>query len=214
MYKKRDRQIYLDDFNQPYEFEINPNNRWVKKAELIPWDDVEREYSSRFSSKVGQVAKSARLALGALLIQKEYGVSDAETASMIQENPYFQYFCGMRRYTHEVPFDPSLMTYFRKRFTPEMIAAINEKIIESASNSKLAAMPPEDTPQEPDKNSDDESSVPPNIDAAPSAQPPEESPVVKGTLILDATCAPSNIKYPTDTDLLNKSREDTEKECR
>ncbi len=27
-----------------------------------------------------------------------------------------------------------------------------------------------------------------------------------GTLILDATCAPQNIKYPTDTELMNDTR--------
>ena len=71
MYKKREKPIYLDDFNQLNEFEIDPNNQWLKKAEIIPLDEFEREYSSRFPSKVGQVAKSARLTLGALLVQKE-----------------------------------------------------------------------------------------------------------------------------------------------
>lgn len=32
-----------------------------------------------------------------------------------------------------------------------------------------------------------------------------------GTLILDATCAPQNIKYPTDTELLNDTCTDAEK---
>jgi len=50
-------------------------------------------------SFIGQFAKSARLAFRALLIRKEYGFSNAETASMIEENPYFQYFCGTIDYT-------------------------------------------------------------------------------------------------------------------
>ncbi len=32
----------------------------------------------------------------------------------------------------------------------------------------------------------------------------------EGTLILDATCAPQNIKYPQDIELLNESREKLE----
>lgn len=32
-----------------------------------------------------------------------------------------------------------------------------------------------------------------------------------GTMIVDATCAPSQIKYPQDTELLNEARENTEK---
>ena len=37
-----------------------------------------------------------------------------------------------------------------------------------------------------------------------------EDPPNKGTLILDATCAPQNIRYPTDTSLLNEAREKIE----
>jgi hypothetical protein len=128
MYRKRDPQIYFDDFDQPWGLPLNHKNRWVLKAALVPWDEVEKNYSIRFPSKEGQITKTARLALGALFIQKEYGFSDEETAAMIQENPYFQYFCGMKKYTQEKPFDASLMVHFRKRFTPEVLAAINEKI--------------------------------------------------------------------------------------
>ena len=33
----------------------------------------------------------------------------------------------------------------------------------------------------------------------------------KGKLILDTTCAPADIKYPTDLGILNQAREHTEK---
>ena len=32
-----------------------------------------------------------------------------------------------------------------------------------------------------------------------------------GTMIVDATCAPSNIRYPQDVSLLNEARENAEK---
>ena len=32
----------------------------------------------------------------------------------------------------------------------------------------------------------------------------------EGTLILDATCVPQNIRFPTDTSLLNEAREKAE----
>ena len=79
------------------------------------------------------MAKPLRLALGACIIQAEYGFSDEETALMIQENPYLQYFCGYPGYDDEkLPFDPSLMVYFRKRLTPEILGEINEMIIRDA----------------------------------------------------------------------------------
>ena len=52
MYKfERYRQIGLADFNQPLGLKMNPENRWVKKAETIPGDAIEERYAKLFPSK-------------------------------------------------------------------------------------------------------------------------------------------------------------------
>lgn len=182
MYKYRSKQISFTDFNTPIGMKLNPNNRWVKKAEMIPWDEIEQRYAKLFTNRKGNVAKPLRLALGACIIQAEYGYSDEEVALQIQETAYLQFFCGYSEYNDEkLPFDPSLMVYFRKRLTPEILGEINEMIIR---NSEI------------NENSDDED----------KSNPPQN----KGTMIVDATCAPSQIKYPQDTELLNEAREITE----
>lgn len=43
-------------------------------------------------------AKPLRMALGSLLIQKQYHFSDEELVEQIRENPYYQYFIGMPGY--------------------------------------------------------------------------------------------------------------------
>ena len=45
---------------------MNPDNRWVRKAELIPWDEIEENYAELFHSKTGMPAKPLRMALGSL----------------------------------------------------------------------------------------------------------------------------------------------------
>lgn len=183
MYKFKSKQISLTDFNTPIGMKLSPNNRWVKKAEIIPWDEIEERYAKLFTNRKGNVAKPLRLALGACIIQAEYGYSDEEVALQIQETAYLQFFCGYSEYNDEkLPFDPSLMVYFRKRLTPEILGEINEMIISKANNEK-------------DSDHDDKT------------EPPSNS----GTMIVDATCAPSQIKYPQDTELLNEAREITEK---
>ena len=93
MYRfERYRQLGLADFNQPVGLKMNPENRWVKKAETIPWDAIEEKYSKLFPGKTGMPAKPLRMALGSLLIQKQLGFSDRELVEEITENPYFQYF--------------------------------------------------------------------------------------------------------------------------
>ena len=183
MYRYSNGQIRLSDFKQPMGMNLKESNRWVQKAMVIPWNEIEKRYAALFTNRKGNVAKPLRLALGARIIQAEYGYSDEETALQIQENPYLQYFCGYEGYDDSrLPFDPSLMVYFRKRLTPEIIGEINEMILQDA-------VKPEEK-DDSDNDDDDKNN---------------------GTLIVDATCAPSNIRYPQDVSLLNEARENAEK---
>ncbi len=68
--------------------QLKQNNRWVKKAQLVPWNLLEKKYAAIFSNRKGNVAKPFRLIYGACIIQAEYGFSDEETVLQIQENPY------------------------------------------------------------------------------------------------------------------------------
>ena len=194
MYKfKREKQISFTDFNQPQGMQMNPNNRWVKKAAMIPWDTIEAEYAKLFPSHTGMPAKPLRMALGSLLIQKQYHYPDEELVEQIRENPYYQYFIGLPGYEDKIPFVPSLLVEFRKRLSEDVLNEINEMII--AFNT-----------QQGDDDSDDGSG-----DAGQSdQQEPENGSENAGTLILDATCAPQNIKYPQDIELLNEAREKLE----
>ena len=186
MYKFDNGQISLEDFGQPIGMNLKNSNRWVKRAQMIPWIEIEKKYAKLFSNKKGNVAKSLRLGLGARIIQAEYGFSDAEIPLQIQENPYLQYFCGYKAFDDsKPPFDSSMMVYFRKRLTPEIIGEINELIISAEQAKNINDDSKSDNSDDDDKNS--------------------------GTMIVDATCAPSQITYPQDVSLLNKARESSEK---
>jgi transposase, IS5 family len=187
MYRKPDGQQTIDDFILPFAGKLRADNRWVKMSQLIPWEEIEQEYSKLFENETGNVAKPARMALGALIIKEKCGYSDIETVEQIQENPYLQYFIGFKEYITEAPFDPSLMVHFRKRFNMEAINAINEKIFKAKRKDK-------DDP-------------PPGGGSKKGKQKIKN----KGKLIIDATCAPADIRYPTDLSLLNEAREKTEK---
>ena len=191
MYRYSNGQISLADFKQPVGMNLKESNRWVKKAQTIPWLEIEKRYAALFTNRKGNVAKPLRLALGACIIQTEYGYSDEETALQIQENPYLQYFCGYPGYDDgKLPFDPSLMVYFRKRLTPGVLGEINEMIVRDAKERQAKESEVKD-----DGDSDD----------APG------SGGNSGTMIVDATCAPSHIRYPQDVSLLNEARENAEK---
>lgn len=136
MYKfNKNMQMTFSDFNQPLGLKMNENNRWIKKAELIPWEKIEVKYAELFKSNTGMPAKPLRMALGSLLIQKQYGYSDEELVEQLRENPYYQYFIGMPGYEDKYPFVPSLLVEFRKRLTEDVLNEVNEIIISSAMSS-------------------------------------------------------------------------------
>ena len=100
MYKKRDRfQQEFEDFHLPFGGRLRSENRWVVMSTKIPWEFIETTYAEKFSrTGQGAPAKSARVALGALIIKERLGTSDRETVEQIRENAYLQYFIGLESY--------------------------------------------------------------------------------------------------------------------
>jgi len=184
MYPHTEKQL---EFFLPFGGKLNPDNRWVKLAMSIPWADVETMYSKSFKkSGQGPPAKSVRVALGALIIKERLGTSDEETVEQIRENPYLQYFLGFKEYSDKVPFHPTMFVHFRKRINKDMINQINDTIARKAQP---------DRQKNHDGNSDPGDGAPPKN---------------KGKLLVDATCTPADITFPTDLKLLNKAREKSE----
>ena len=66
------KQITFENFDQPVGMKLALKNRWVKKAELISWNEIESEseYAKLIQGIKGHVAISAHMALGTLLISK------------------------------------------------------------------------------------------------------------------------------------------------
>jgi hypothetical protein len=189
MNRRRRRQLAFHDLVSGFSgARIFADNRWVKLAQIIPWDLVDQKYAENFvGRRTGNPSIESRMAFGALIIKQDLVLSDEDTVAMIQENPHCQYFLGMSEFTDQPPFDASKMTAFRKRFTPEAMAEINEAII--------AAQNKDHNPPPAVGDNDDKKVNPDNA----------------GTLILDATCAPADIHFPTDAGILNDAREVSEK---
>ena len=193
MYRKKDHeQLAFEGFYLPFSGKLNADNRWVRLAREIPWAELEDEYASLFSDQMGAPAKSFRMALGALIIKERLSVTDEETVEQICETPYLQYFIGLEEFQTKSPFDPSMMVHFRKRITPEILAAINERIVNEKLNS--------------DNNDDSFSGK--DTESKPNEEPQGNQ--NKGIMMVDATVAPADISYPTDLKLLNGSRETLE----
>ena len=99
---RANRQSELPDFYLPFGGKLDPENRWVILARLVPWHLIEEDYRSNFAtSGMGAPAKESRIALGALIIKERLGITDEETVAQIRENPCLQYFLGLHEYLRE-----------------------------------------------------------------------------------------------------------------
>ena len=184
MLKNDPNQAEFVDFYLPFGGKLSASNRWVKLAQAMPWNIVEECYASSLAGTgMGAPAKQGRMAYGALIIKERLGVTDEETVEQIQENPYLQYFLGLHQYEDRRPFDPSMMVHFRSRFSEDHHRKINHAIIQAATKE-------EDEDDDP--------------------KPPSQNQSHGGKLLIDATCTPADITYPTDLGLLNEAREKTE----
>lgn len=187
-------QLEFPNFYLPFSGHLDPENRWVHLARLVPWGLAEEIYHEELCEDFGQPIVPARMALGALLIKERLGLTDRETVEAIRENPYLQFFLGREEFTQDKPFDASTMVAFRKRFGEEGMHRIAEAIA-------LASL----TPETASPSGQDDNDSPHQTPTSEAGERPN-----RGKLLADATCAPADIRYPTDTSLLNEAREKTD----
>jgi transposase len=203
MYRREHRhQLSFEDFFLPFGGKLSGDNRWIQLAELIPWDELEDDYAAQFCKGFGAPAKPFRMALGALIIKARLGLTDEELVEQIKENPYLQFFIGLEAFQYSAPFDPSMMVYFRKRLPEAVVNDCNERIVRHGLKVIRAS----------DAQGPGNDNASSGRSARPSDQPIRSSQKQpnQGSLLIDATCAPVDIRHPTDLSLLNEAREVTE----
>jgi len=180
------KQIAISEFKTPFKNSLSTDNRWVKLEEVVPWDSFANLYISLMDTTQGRPGISPRTVLGALIIKHKENLSDVKTIESIQENIYMQFFVGLEGFQTEKIFDPSLFVTIRKRLGKESFDALNASLIQSLSVKKDA--------QNKAKKKEGEDH-PPN----------------KGKMQADATVADQYITFPTDSKLLNTSRNQLDK---
>lgn len=108
--------------------------------------------------------------------------------------PTRQYFLGLEAFTYEQVMTPSLLVSIRKRIDLDVFESMTNDLIRKGLKLKAGAKPEDVSNEIKDDEEDD----------------PGPHPGNKGKLQMDATVCDADIKYPTDLDLLNESRQKAE----
>ena len=192
------KQLSVDMFRSSFD-ELDKNNHWVELGNLLPWTELEKIYNSRLDNEVkGAGNKPARMIIGACIIKHKFSLSDEETISMIQENPYMQYLCGLAEFTDKPLFDPSLFTTIRKRITIEEINKLTIELL----NKELAVKEARKIGERKQESDNEEPPATPSEDNGAEFTDSQNR-THKGVLKIDATCADAEVRYPVDADIIH-----------
>ena len=204
-------QLTLEGFKHPFYKQLKPDNRWVKLAEVIPWDELAGIYSRNLDPGAGRLSVDIRLVIGALIIKHKMKLSDRDTVDEIGENVYMQYFCGLKGFQPEPPFDASLFVDIRKRMGADKFDEFNETVIHKAESLKPKRKRIIKDPIG-NKNDTSDNTQQPGTESGKNEELSEKKEIPnQGKLKLDASVADQYITYPTDLKLLNTARQETER---
>ena len=94
---------------------IDSGHGLVKLAKTVNWDQLEEVFGQTYCPDNGRPAISTRLMVALHYLKYTHNLSDDDVVAGWVENPYWQYFSGMKWFEHKMPIHPSSMSRWRKR---------------------------------------------------------------------------------------------------
>jgi len=136
-YKSKDHQTgNLFSELLPFGGKLNPENRWIKLHDMIPWSDLETIYRKYFSS-LGRPGKDSQLINGLLIVKHLLVMSDEAVVDFFLESPYVQYFCGYDQFVTGREIEASTLVRMRKRLGLEYFKKFEEEILGMLKERKI-----------------------------------------------------------------------------
>lgn len=94
---------------------VDIDHSLIKLSGVVEWDRLEELFGATYCPDNGRPAVSTRLMVALHYLKYSHNLSDDEVVAGWVENPYWQYFSGMKWFEHKVPINPSSMCRWRKR---------------------------------------------------------------------------------------------------
>ena len=108
-----------------------------KLAGQIDWSAFESAFGASYCPDNGRAAKPIRLLVGLHYLKHAFNESDESVVARWVENPYWQYFCGMEYFSHELPCHPTLLVKWRHRVGAEKLEKLLAQTVDCARREKL-----------------------------------------------------------------------------
>lgn len=109
----------------------------VKLSEIIDWPSLEARFGEFYCQDNGRAAISTRLMISLHYLKYLNDLSDVEVLAHWVENPYWQFFSGMKHFEHKIPIDSSSMTKWRNRIAKSGAEELLKQTIEAGLKLKV-----------------------------------------------------------------------------
>lgn len=119
---------------------IDPRHSLIKLSTAVDWEQLEKVFGSTYCPDNGRPAISTRMMVALHYLKYTHNLSDDDVVAGWIENPYWQYFSGMKWFEHEVPIHPSSLSRWRKRIGDAGAEQLLKQTIEAGL--KLKAIKP------------------------------------------------------------------------
>ena len=110
----------------------NPQHSLYLLAEAINWQLFDEPFAPLYAEGIGRPALSTRLIVALHYIKHLDDLSDDLLLSGFLENPYWQFFCGMEYFQHQLPGDPTHLVKWRKRVGATGMEQLLKETLEAA----------------------------------------------------------------------------------
>lgn len=119
-------------FETPLNQIINMGHPLTLLAGRIDWTSLEETFGKLYVPHQGRPGLPTRLMVGLHYLKYTFNHSDESAVATFLENPYWQYFCGLEYFVHDLPLDPSSMTRWRQRLSRSDSEALLKETIQTA----------------------------------------------------------------------------------
>jgi transposase, IS5 family len=132
--KKMQQQQNVDQVKQ-VNLGLNPTNRWIQLAHILPWSDLIETFNQKIKTIEMTIEFNSRVIIGTLIIKEKLQLSDEETIQIISENPYMQYFLGLEFYRPEAMLSLLSLIEFSENVDKEVFDELKTYIFSKAKTN-------------------------------------------------------------------------------
>ena len=117
---------------------IDMKHPLAKLAGQVDWRFLEKTFGAAYSDGPSRPPLPTRLMAGLAILKHTYNLSDERLCEAWVENPYYQLFCGEEFFRHDLPFDRSSITRWRKRMGEGKLSALIQESLNIATRTGAA----------------------------------------------------------------------------